>query len=204
MLYGFLRGRTPAAPFQNVTLKQLTTNSKAALATLSPDGKLFVYVSRVGAHESLWLGHVGGDEPVALRTPAEVTYRSLSFSPDGGSLYYVAVSDEYLSGTLFRMRVLGGVPEKLRDNVGVKVAFAPDMKQFAYVRHDAEKKISSVVIADTEGAGERELVSRPDHLPFRSPSLRGRRTGRRSHWALSPTRAARVLRSSWSRSPTAR
>ena len=166
----FLRGTMPAPPFQNVTLKQLTTNSRTTLATLSPDGKLFVYASRVGGHESLWLGHVGGGEPVALRTPEDVTYRSLNFSPDGGSLYYVAVSDEYLLGTLFRMPVLGGVPEKLRDNVGVKVAFAPDMKQFAYARHDADKKLSSVVIADTEGAGERELVSRPDHLPFRSPS----------------------------------
>jgi Tol biopolymer transport system component/DNA-binding winged helix-turn-helix (wHTH) protein len=166
----FLRGKAQPQPFQNVTLKQLTTNSRTTLATLSPDGKLFVYVSRVGGHESFWLGHVGGGEPVALGTPEDVTYRSMNFSPDGGSLYYVADSDKYLRGALFRMPVLGGVPEKLRENVGVKVAFAPDMKQFAYVRGDAEKKVSSVVIADTEGAGERELVWRPDHLPFRSPS----------------------------------
>jgi Tol biopolymer transport system component/DNA-binding winged helix-turn-helix (wHTH) protein len=169
-LYGFLRGPTPAAPFQNVTLKQLTTNSRTTLATLSPDGKLFVYVSRVGGHEGLWLGHVGGGEPVALRPPEDVTYRSLNFSLDGGSLYYVAVSDKYPRGTLFRMPLLGGVPDKLRDNVGVKVAFAPDMKHFAYARHDAGKKLSSVVIADTEGAGEHVLVSRPEHLPFRPPS----------------------------------
>jgi len=166
----FLRGKALPPPFQNVTLRQLTTNGKSTMATLAPDGKLFVYVSRVGGREGLWLSHVGGGEPVSLRAPAEVTYRGLNFSPDGGSLYYVALSDEHRSGALFRMPVFGGVPEKLRDNVGVKVAFAPDMKQFAYARHDAEKKVSSVVIADTEGTGERELVSRPEHLPFRSPS----------------------------------
>jgi Tol biopolymer transport system component/DNA-binding winged helix-turn-helix (wHTH) protein len=166
----FMRGKALPQPFQNVTLKQLTTNSKTIFATLSPDGKLFVYASRVGGQESLWLGHVGGGEPVVLRPPEEVTYRSLNFSPDGSSLYYVTVSDKYPRGALFRVPVLGGVPEKLRDNIGVKVAFAPDMKQFAYARHDAEKKLSSLVIADTEGKGERELVSRPEHLPFRSPS----------------------------------
>ena len=168
--FRFLRDKAQPPPFQNVTLKQLTTNSRTTLATLSPDGKLFVYVSRVGGHEGLWLGHVGGGENITLRPPEDVTYRSLNFSPDGGSLYYVAVSDKYPRGTLFRMPVLGGVPDKLRDNVGVKVAFAPDMKQFAYARHDAEKKLSSMVIADTEGTGERVLVSRPEHLPFRPPS----------------------------------
>ena len=170
LLYRFLVARNPASPFQNVTLTQLTTNSRTSLATLSPDGKLFVYVSRIGDQESLWLGHVAGGTPVTLRTSATVTYRSLNFSPDGGNLYYVIVSDEYQSGALFRLPVLGGVPEKLRDQVGVKVTFAPDMKHFAFARHDPTKKISSVVIADTEGAGERVLVSRPEHLPFRSPS----------------------------------
>jgi Tol biopolymer transport system component/DNA-binding winged helix-turn-helix (wHTH) protein len=165
-----LSAGTPALPFQNVTLKQLTANSRTSLATLSPDGKLFVYVSRVGEQESLWLGHVSGGAPVALRAPAEVTYRSLNFSPDSASLYFVIVSDQYQSGALFRLPVLGGVPDKLRDNVGGKVTFAPDMKQFAFARHDPARKLSSVVIADTEGTGERVLVSRPEHLAFRAPS----------------------------------
>jgi DNA-binding winged helix-turn-helix (wHTH) protein/Tol biopolymer transport system component len=166
LLSRFLRAKAPPPLFQNVTLKQLTTNSKTSLATLSPDGKLFAYVSRIAGHESLWLGHVSGGEPIALRPPAEVTYRSLTFSPDGGSLYYVAVSDQIPRGALFRMPVFGGVPEKLHDNVGVRVAFAPDMRKFAFARWNAAEKRSSVVTNDIEGTGEREIVSRPDDLPF--------------------------------------
>ena len=166
-----LRDGASRAPFQNIRIRQLTTNGMTTLATLSPDGKLFVYAARDGEREGLWLGHLsGGGDAVVLRPPQDVTYRSLRFSPDGGSLYYVIVSDEYRSGTLFRMPALGGVPEKLHENVGVSVAFAPDMRQFAYTRHDIGRAVSSVVVADTEGSGVRDLVSRPDNLPFRSTS----------------------------------
>jgi Tol biopolymer transport system component/DNA-binding winged helix-turn-helix (wHTH) protein len=160
--------RSAVVPFKNVTVKQLTSNSRATLATLSPDGKLFLYSSREAGNEGLWLGSVSGAEAVCLRPSADVTYRSISFSSDGNSVFYVAISEEYPGGALFRMPVLGGVPEKLRDNIHFQVAFAPDMNQFAYVRSNAENQTSSVVIAETFGRSERTLASRPSHLPFRS------------------------------------
>lgn len=166
----FMRTLRPAAPFQNVTLTQLTTNSKTTLATLSPDGKLFIYVARDGGRERLWLGHVSDGASISLRSPEEVTYRNLSISPDGANLYYVIVSDEYRAGALFRMPVFGGVPEKLQEKIGVKVAFHPGMEKFAYVRYDANKRTSSVVLAQTGAGEERELVSRAGDLPFRSLS----------------------------------
>jgi Tol biopolymer transport system component/DNA-binding winged helix-turn-helix (wHTH) protein len=167
----FWRDKPPAGktiPFQNVTLSQITTNSKASLAALSPDGKLFVYASRTGGTESLLLGHVEGGEPVTLRSPANVLYLSLRFSPDGGSIYYVLSGGEYPTGALCKIHALGGVPEELRENIGARVAFAPDMKQFAYVRHDRENRTSDLMITNSQELGERALVSRPEGLPFRS------------------------------------
>lgn len=162
--------RSTAIPFHNVTLKQLTSNSRATLATLSPDGTLFVYSSRESGNEGLWLGSVSGANAVCLRPYADVTYRSVNFSPDGGSVFYAAVSDEYPSGALFRIPVLGGVPEKLHDNIHTRLAFAPGMNQFAYVRSNAESNTSDLVIAETYGNRERSLASRPANLPFRSLS----------------------------------
>jgi Tol biopolymer transport system component/DNA-binding winged helix-turn-helix (wHTH) protein len=170
LLSRFIPTRTHTTPFQNVKLTQLTTNSKSTLATLSPDGKLFIYVARESGREGLWLGHVGGGTPISLRSPEEVTYRNVTVSPDGANLYYVIVSDEYRTGALFRMPVFGGVPEKVHENIGVKVAFNPNMEKFAFVRNNAEKQTSSVVIRDTVAGQERELVSRPGDLPFRSLS----------------------------------
>ena len=169
-LYKFLRSTTPSVPFQNVTLKQLTSNGRATHATLSPDGKLFVYASRDAGKEGLWLSSVSGGETVCLRPSEDVTYRSLNFSPDGSSVFYVSFGEEYPGGALFRIPVLGGVPEKLRDNIHVTVAFAPDMKHFAYTRWDRENKASALMIADTNSGYERALATRPENLPFRSLS----------------------------------
>jgi Tol biopolymer transport system component len=113
---------------------------------------------------------VSGGETVCLRPYADVTYRAIKFSPDGSSVYYVAFGEEYPRGALFRIPVLGGVPEKLRENISVTVAFSPDMKQFAYTRLDVESKTSSLMIADTNTNSERAIVTRPEHLPFRSLS----------------------------------
>ena len=163
--------RRPAAiPYQNVTVKQLTSNSRATVAALSPDGKLFVYASREAGNEGLWLGTVSGADAVCLRPYADVTYRSINFSPDGSTVFYVSVGEGSPGGALFRMPVLGGVPEKLHDNIHVRVAFAPSMREFAYVRSDAESKTSSLVISETFGNNERTLASRPAHLPFRTLS----------------------------------
>lgn len=162
--------RSAPISFQNVTVKQLTSNSRATIATLSPDGKLFVYASREAGNEGLWLGTVSGADAVCLRPYADVTYRSINFSPDGSTVFYVAVGEGSPSGALFRMPVLGGVPEKLHDNIYTRIAFAPNMQEFAYVRLDAESKTSTLVISKTYGNNERTLASRPGHLPFRSLS----------------------------------
>ncbi|MGD9564245.1 MAG: winged helix-turn-helix domain-containing protein [Pyrinomonadaceae bacterium] len=164
------RSEEPASvlPFQQVTIEQLTSNSKAMLSALSPDGKLFVYASRNRGLESLLLASVEGGEPRELIPPADVTYRSLKFSPNGGTIYYNLDGAEDRDGTLFRILTFGGVPEKLRDNVGGRITFSPDMRQMAFARHNAGNKTSSLVIAEVAGTAEKELVSRPESLGFRS------------------------------------
>lgn len=158
----------PPTPFQQTSIEQLTSDSKATLAALSPDGMMFVYTSTDRGLQTLLLGHVKGGEPVVLRPLADVTYLGLKFSPDGGSIYYVVIGGEYPSGSLFKIPALGGIPEKLRENINARVAFSPDMRQIAFLRRDAGIDPSNLFIADTNGTNERELVSRPENLPFRS------------------------------------
>jgi Tol biopolymer transport system component/DNA-binding winged helix-turn-helix (wHTH) protein len=161
VLYRLLRHTPPLAQFQQITLKRLTSDGKAVNAALSPDGKLFAFVlGTKGNPRSLWLGHVSGGEPIALRPLAAVDYPTLKFSPDSNSLYYVITGKEYQRGALFRLPVFGGPPEKLRDNIAGAIAFAPDMKQFVFVRVEEAKRTSTLVITDVEGRAERELATR--------------------------------------------
>src|SRR4029434_6079022 len=81
------RHRSLVLPFQQTSIKRLTNLGNTLQASLSPDGKLFVYstVEKDGRH-SLWLGHIEGGEPVQLRPPADIVYGYLNFAPDGNSL----------------------------------------------------------------------------------------------------------------------
>lgn len=157
-----------SAPLQAISMKRLTNLGNVTNAALSPDGKLFAYtLQEKDGRRSLWLGHVdGGGENVNLRPASEVTIHGIAFAPDGGSLFYIITSGEFERGALFKIRVFGGAPEKIRENIENFIAFAPDGKQFTFVRNDRENLKSSLIVAETAGASEREIASRPIGLSF--------------------------------------
>ena len=172
-VYLWQRGTAKSsAPLQPVSMKRLTNLGNVTNAALSPDGKLFAYtLQEKDGRRSLWLGHVdGGSENVTLRPASDVTIQGITFAPDGGSLFYIVTSSEFESGALFKMPVFGGAPEKNRENIENFIAFAPDGKQFAFVRNDRENRKSSLIIAETANANEREIASRPANLSFISTS----------------------------------
>ena len=161
-----------AAPaFQQTDIRRLTINGDPRAAALARDGKLFAYVLNDSEMKrSLWLGHVDGGEPRELRPAAEVFYPALTFAPDGSSLYFTTSDDvSSSSGTLYRVPVFGGVPEKIKDNVRNRITFSPDGKQFAFVRR-GPNRTTILVITDATTSMERELASRSDELGFSQQS----------------------------------
>jgi Tol biopolymer transport system component len=66
----------------------------------------------------------------------------------------------------FKLPVLGGVAERLSDDIKVQFALSPDGKQIAFSRASKETDSTDVVIASLDGTGMRELVSRPTDRPF--------------------------------------
>jgi Tol biopolymer transport system component/DNA-binding winged helix-turn-helix (wHTH) protein len=151
-------------------IKKLTNNGKVSNAVLSPDGRFFAYAvsDKPNWQTSIRLGQTDGGSDVVLRPTADVIYRVTAFSADGAWLYYAAGHPRQLSSaTLYKMPVLGGAAQKLADGVSVYSSLSPDEKQIAYVRNDTENKISTLVIADTDGSNQREIATRPiDKLFF--------------------------------------
>lgn len=165
--------------FQVGRVTQLTANGTVGGAgALSPDGKLFVYSLREGEKESLWVGHVGGGDPMCIQAPISAIFLSATFAPDGSSLYYT-LSDNLLpvsrfssTGALYRIPVFGGAPEKIRDDVRNRITFSPDGKQFAFVRSVQENSRTALVVADIDENSEREVARSPGKSGFawHSPS----------------------------------
>lgn len=168
-LYNRRINSTTAAPFQNFTIKRLTTDGKSTNAALSPDGKLFVYSHIDGEMQSLWLGHVDGGDPKQLVAPSPLRYFSARFTPDASSIYFGS-GEESGERATYKIPVFGGVPEKVADDAYV-ITFAPDGKRFAFVRRDPASKKTRLIASDATGKNAIELAAPPDNTDFVSQSV---------------------------------
>jgi Tol biopolymer transport system component/DNA-binding winged helix-turn-helix (wHTH) protein len=167
----YLRLKTnPILPFAGAPIKQLTTKGSVGWSAISPDGKFYVYtlLERGEYKSSLWLGEIGANNDLQLRSPADVILNCLAFSPDGKTLYFNQSSGEQLQSGLFKMPVLGGVTEKIPLVVRGFFALSADGKQIAFTRANKERTASALVVANLDGTNERELVTRPLDRPFAS------------------------------------
>jgi len=157
-VYKWLYRREPVARFWDVRLTRLTNSGNAIDATISPDGKYIVYVLSDRSQQSLYIRQVSTANDKLIVPPAPVGYFGITFSPDGTELYY-AIKANLDVGTLYRIPVLGGTPVKVLEKIDGPISFSPDGKQFVLIRGGYPNPgESALVIANTDGSGERNLV----------------------------------------------
>ena len=161
--------RPAAIPFAEMKIKQLTTKGNVGWAAISPDGEFYAYsMNERGEYKtSLWLGQTDGSKDIQLRPPDDNIVRGLAFSPDGKTLYFTVANSTESRGRLFKMPVLGGVAEKLLDNVR-SFGLSPDGKQVGFFRPSKETNLPALIIANLDGTLERELLTRPMGKDFSS------------------------------------
>jgi eukaryotic-like serine/threonine-protein kinase len=174
-LYKYLTRKPPVEHFWSMKISRLTNTGKSIDATISPDGKYLVYVLSDSERQSLWIRQVSNANDKEVVSPAPVGFFGITFSPDGNDLYY-AIKANLDIGTLYRVPVLGGTPQKLLTGIDAPVSFSPDGKQFVLVRGSfPEAGQSALVIANADGSNEQTFVVRksPDRFSpifFTGPS----------------------------------
>ncbi len=159
-IYKLFNRENRVAHFSDVKLARLTNSGNVIAATISPDGKYIVYVLSDRSSQSLWIRQVSTANDKLVVQAAPVGYFGLTFSPDGNEIFY-ALKANLDAGTLYRIPTLGGTPVKLLEKIDGPVSFSPDGKQFVFVRANYPLTgNSSLVIANTDGTGERDLASK--------------------------------------------
>lgn len=157
-IYKWLQKEAPVAHFWDIKLNRLTNSGNAIDATISPDGKYIVYVLSDRSKQSLYIRQVSTANDKEIVAPAPVGFFGITFSPDGNDLYYV-IKANLDAGTLYRIPVLGGLPVKLTERLDGPISFSPDGKQFVFIRGNYPNPAeSALVIANSDGSGERDLV----------------------------------------------
>jgi serine/threonine protein kinase/Tol biopolymer transport system component len=158
----FGRGKPEGSPpgiFKQAQVIKLTTNGNARVAAISPDGKYVVYAMDEAGKQSLWLRQVAISSNVRLLPPADVSFFACGFSADGNFIHY-AMDERNNSPAIYRVPILGGSPTKIFDNLTAPVSISPDGKQVAIVRIDRGRQEATLSVANLDGTGERQLLSR--------------------------------------------
>ena len=152
--------RSPAIPFQNISVTKLTDTGDVVMAAISPDGQYILSLVRRNGLASLWLKNIPSNSNVQVQPAEETYYGGLSFSPDGNYFYFVRSDPgNDVLRFLYRAPLLGGVPSKLAADIDSTVTFSPDGKQFAFMRYDnPERGKYQLIIRPVEGADSEERV----------------------------------------------
>lgn len=160
-IFGFFvwkyTGRINKSPLLS---KRLTTIGNVQIATLSRDGEFFAYsVKEKGSFRSqIRLGQTDGSSDKSLIPMSDDVFNPMSFSEDGSHLYYVQSKPRKDDGILYKIPILGGIPQKLAILGSSYLNVSPDEKQIAFVQNNDIDKTSAIVLTDIYGANERKLV----------------------------------------------
>jgi Tol biopolymer transport system component len=155
-----------SAAFDAMRMTNLTGTGRVRAAAISPDGKYVVYANENAGKQSLWVRQVATASDMQILPPG-FPIAGVTFSPDGNYIYYTrSEKDARTYSILFRMPVLGGEPTKLIFDVDTKVTLSADGKQLAFVRGYPTDNLEALMIANSDGSGERRLAESKGPVEF--------------------------------------
>jgi len=162
--YGIYRqahaGKGGNFTFQNMELKKLTNSGNVQFVAISPDGKYVAYVADDRTEKSVWIRQVNADSSVKVVGSTTTDFNGLSFSPDGGYLYFSRGDEGNVAiYSLYRIPALGGTVHKVANNVDTAVTFSSDGKRIAFAREDPSFTTMRLMVADADGNNEKLLAT---------------------------------------------
>lgn len=165
--------RASAVPFDVMRITRLTRTGRTQLQAVSPDGKYVVQVVEDGGQQSLWMCQSATSSSVQIVPPVEGDYRGVTFSHDGNYVYYsLYLTRPNQIGEIFRIPVLGGIPQKIIEDADSGLALSPDDTHLAFIRNFPLRHEMALMIARVDGSGERQLTlrKRPDSFSYDGPA----------------------------------
>jgi len=164
----------PEAPssFMQMTINPVTSSGNIHSATISADGKWLAYIQDEKNGHAVWVRQLGtgSTAQVVPGTPGEIS--GIAFSLDGNYLYYDKHFPNNPVSTLFKVPSLGGNPSQVLVDIDSPLSFSPEGKKFVFVRQSPQAKTSALLTANSDGSGEKPLMTihDPSLFSFEGPA----------------------------------
>lgn len=149
---------TPVSLRAEMSVTHLTNGNSTLLATISPDGKYFVYHEQDGYITRLWLQQTGQPNRIEVIPASRKRISAKTFSPNGEFIYFIGGEIGEKQDSLYRVPTLGGTVTKVLTDIATPVSFSPDGKEMVFGRYDVNAMQFTFVIAASDGSKERLLL----------------------------------------------
>lgn len=143
---------------EHIKITKLTDNGGLRGAAISPDGNLLAYVVRNGSRYLLNLKNILTDSDISIGA-SDAEINSPRFSPDGNFVFYSTV-DAFGKSQVLRIPIFGGDAVKIAEDIMSEFSVSPDGKMVAFPRRIPSRNVHQIVLAATDGSGERILAER--------------------------------------------
>jgi TolB protein len=160
------RSTRPAA----IQVQRLTGDGRTRSPVISPDGKFLVFVKPDEGKHSLWIKQIVTGSTVNVVKAGEAQFfHDITFSPDGGFVYFNANFPGSDGPTIYRVATLGSAPVKFLSNAQM-LQFSADGKFISFRRVDIGTFTETLFVANADGSNERPLASRTGIQFFSTPA----------------------------------
>jgi eukaryotic-like serine/threonine-protein kinase len=160
------------APFANLKFTKLTTNGKADVAAISPNGKYVAYTSNEPGGMSLWLRETAKFAPVRLTPPLPGMISNLDFTSNGTQVSFDNFPTEQpFNRQVYVVPLSGGPPQQVLGMFSGPVSLSKDGTRAAAVRANAAAERDELWIIDTTTGAERMVAQYvfPERFAWSSP-----------------------------------
>jgi eukaryotic-like serine/threonine-protein kinase len=147
--------RVTSNPRGEFSVTPLTNGNGVQDATVSPDGKYFVYNELFENKYRLWMQQVGQTRRIEITPPGEWLISGKTFSPNSEFVYFVGREERDDQDALYRVATLGGPVTRILTDIASPVSFSPDGSKIAFVRHNEKTRESYLVTAAVDGEAQR-------------------------------------------------